>query len=62
MLTKLENDLITDETGFEPTDFEEFIDAAIDDPRQWDDPAQELQTMAKVTKALLALWRSGTRS
>ncbi len=57
VLSDTELALLTDELGFEPTDYEQFIEAAIDDPRQWDDTAQELETMAKGAKALLALWR-----
>lgn len=57
MLSDTELALLTDELGFEPTNFEQFIEDAISDPHQWTEPAQELETMAKAAKALLALWR-----
>jgi hypothetical protein len=57
-LTGQETHLLCDEIGFEPSDLEEFIAAAIEDPKQWTDPAYELETMAKAAKGLLALWRA----
>lgn len=57
MLTGHEEHLLCDEIGFEPDEFERFIEDAIDNPHQYTDPAAELQTMAKGARGLLALWR-----
>lgn len=57
MLTGTEAHLLCDEIGFEPDELEQFIADAISDPRQYTDPAFELETMARAAKGLLALWR-----
>ena len=57
-LTGEESHLLQDEIGFEPTELEEFIEHAIEDPRRYTDPADELSTMARAAKGLLVLWRA----
>jgi hypothetical protein len=58
MLTGTESHLLEDEIGFEPSELEQFIEDALENPRRYTDPAIELETMAKAAKGLLALWRA----